>query len=106
MQETFNLFRSGTALEVLCGWSDNLKNIPATPGRVLRSCRSLCLVAFDYIQAKLVSAKTPKWCFRGQSRWDTPIQGSVPISVGQTASYFSAPKSATEVAAGKDALEP
>jgi len=60
---------------------------------------------FDYIQALLCPVE------RKNGAADVRAGGirqsrAVPTSVGQSASYFSSSKSATEVAVGKDALEP
>ena len=50
MQETLNLFPSGAALEVLCGWSDSLKSFQQRLGKYYARAEAR-QTAFDYIQA-------------------------------------------------------
>lgn len=52
MQEEFNLFPNGQALEALCAWSDNLKSIQQRIGKYFARSEAKG-AAFDYIQALL-----------------------------------------------------
>ncbi len=52
MQEEFNLFPSGQALEALCAWSDNLKSCQQRIGKYFARSETKG-AAFDYIQALL-----------------------------------------------------
>jgi hypothetical protein len=47
MQEEFNLFPSGQALEALCAWSDHLKSLGMTYGNVAARGMTLCDPAFQ-----------------------------------------------------------
>jgi len=66
MQEEFNLFPSGQALEALCTWSDNLKSCQQRIGKYFARLEAKG-VAFDYIQAMLVSSRTEKWLANGRT---------------------------------------
>jgi hypothetical protein len=50
MQEEFNLFASGQALETLCAWSDNLKTFQQRIGKYFARSEAK-KAACDYIQA-------------------------------------------------------
>jgi len=63
MQEEFNLFPSGQALEALCAWSDNLKSFQQRIGKYFARSEALS----GYIQALLVSSERKK-ARRWQSR--------------------------------------
>lgn len=52
MQEEFNLFPNGAALEALCLWSDSLKSFEQRLGKYYARSEAR-LAAFDYIQALL-----------------------------------------------------
>jgi SRSO17 transposase len=52
MQEEFNLFPTGQALEALCAWSDNLKSFQQRIGKYFARFEAKG-AAFDYIQALL-----------------------------------------------------
>lgn len=52
MQEEFNLFPNGAALEALCLWSDSLKSFEQRLEKYYARSEAR-LAAFDYIQALL-----------------------------------------------------
>jgi hypothetical protein len=67
MQEEFNYFPSGQALEALCAWSDSLKSFQQRIGKYFARSEATG-AAFDYIQANAMSSGTEKWERRWQSR--------------------------------------
>jgi len=81
MQEEFNLFPNGQALEALCAWSDNLKSFQQRIGKYFARSEAKG-AAFDYIQALLCPVER-KTVGRWQSRW---IRQSIPLAalVGQS----------------------
>ena len=66
MQEEFNLFPNGQALEALCVWSDNLKSFQQRIGKYFARSEAK-KAAFDYIQAKLMSGRTEEWLADGRA---------------------------------------
>ena len=66
MQEEFNLFPNGQALEALCVWSDNLKSFQQRIGKYFARSEAKG-AAFDYIQAKLMSGRTEEWLADGRA---------------------------------------
>ena len=66
MQEEFNLFPRGQALEDLCAWSNSLKSFQQRIGKYFARSEAKG-AAFDYIQAKLMSSGTEKWLADGRA---------------------------------------
>lgn len=74
MQEEFNLFPSGQALEALCAWSDNLKSFQQRIGKYFARSEAKG-AAFDYIQALLCPVERKNgWQMAEQVGYTSPYR--------------------------------